>query len=132
MEEADVNASKTAADDAAALLDSYLRERVLPHPILSRFLDDAAVLASGSVAIGTWDEQSALDVELVLPDTEHTLLSADLRAARLWDPARDVRLRIEDREPFRRFPGAVIRILSSAQLDREFRFDLPIALWIYS
>ena len=90
-----------AAHEIAQLLDGYLRERVLPHPILGPFIPDAAVYVSGSVAFGTWDEQSPIDLRLVLPDEAHTRISAQLREAGLWKPARDFRLRMIDRERFR-------------------------------
>lgn len=130
MEEEQSGLLARAADDTGVLLENYLRERVFPHPILSHVLPEAAVLVTGSVAIGAWDEQSALDIFLIVPDDEHVQLSAALREARLWDPARDYRLRLEDREPFRRFPGTVLRILSASELERESRFDLPVTLWV--
>jgi hypothetical protein len=123
---------RSAADDATYLLEAYLQERVLPHPLLSPFVPEAAACVTGSLAIGIWDEEAPLDVHLVLPDEEHARLSASLRSAHLWDPARDFRLRLEDREPFRRLPGVHITILSAAQLAREFQFELSIALWTYS
>jgi hypothetical protein len=118
--------------EVADLLSAYLRERVIPHPILSPFLRDAAVCAAGAATSGDWDEEGELDVRWVLPDEDHARLSAALREARLWDPARDSRLVIQDREPFRRFPGAEMKILSAAQLVQEFRFDLPVTLWVYT
>jgi hypothetical protein len=122
---------KSAAHEAVTLLERYLRERIIPHPILNRFLPEAAVCVTGAVAAGVWDEQSRLEMTLVLPDEEQSRLSAALHEAHLWDPSRDFRLRLEDREPFRRFPGAAVLILSSTQLWQELRFDLPIALWSY-
>jgi hypothetical protein len=122
---------KPAADESLVLLEHYLRERVQPHPILSRHLPDAAVWVAGSVAAGLWDENSEFDVRLLLPDEEHTRLAAALREAHLWDPARDYRLRLKDREPFRRFPGARVHVLSTAQLGAEFAFELPVALWAH-
>lgn len=123
---------KPAADEVTVLLESYLRERVRPHPILNRYLPDAAVWATGAAAVGLWDENTDFDLRLLLPDEEHNQLASALREARLWDPARDFRLRLEDREPFRRFPGARIRILSSSQLRQEFHYDLPVALWTHT
>lgn len=120
-----------AAQEIRNLLDAYLRERVVPHPLLRPYLQDATACLTGSSSIGLWDEHSSLDVHLVLPDSDHAQLAAKLREERLWNPARDFRLRLEDREPFRRFPSAVITILSSSQLAQEFRFELPVALWVY-
>lgn len=120
-----------ATDEIRDLLDAYLRERVVPHPLLRPYLAEATACLTGSSSIGLWDEYSSLDVHLVLPDVEHTQLANRLREERLWNPARDFRLRLEDREPFRRFPSAVITILSASQLAQEFRFELPVALWIY-
>jgi hypothetical protein len=121
-----------AAGEAISLLEIYLRERIVPHPILNPYLADAAVLVSGSVAAGVWDEYSDFDIRMALPDEEHTRLAAELQKARLWDPARDFRLLLKDREPFRRFPAAEIMILSTSQLAQEFRFDLPVSLWTYT
>lgn len=121
-----------AAREAVSLLQTYLRERVIPHPLLNPPLPHAAVCVIGSVAFGAWDEHSDFDICLLLPDEEHARLAGALREARLWDPARDFRLRLEDREPFRRFPGVEIKILSRTQLEAELRADLPVALWVYS
>lgn len=121
----------STTQEIRSLLDTYLRERVVPHPLLRPYLEDATACLTGSSSIGLWDELSSLDVHLVLPDADHAQLAVRLREERLWNPARDFRLRLEDREPFRRFPSAVITILSSAQLAQEFRFELPVALWIY-
>jgi hypothetical protein len=118
--------------EATALLKAYLRERVTPHPILNRFLPEAAACIAGAAALEEWDEHAPLCVCLVLPDKKHAELSAELRAARLWDPARDFRLILHDREPFRRFPGVEIRLLSRSQLVQEYRFDLPVTLWDYT
>src|ERR1043165_4159944 len=98
---------KDETDPTAAveLLDAYVRERIANHSILNRMLPRAAAYVVGSVASGFWDEQSDLDLEFLLADEEHRRLAADLQAAGLWDPERDQRLRIEDHEPFRRFPG---------------------------
>jgi hypothetical protein len=120
-----------AGNEARELLQTYLRERVLPHPILNRFLPDAAVLIAGSVALGTWDEHSDFDIRLLLPDEDHRALAAALQEAHLWDPRRDFRIHLIDREPFRRFPSADILALSASQLAQEFRFNLPVALWSY-
>ncbi|MCC2667746.1 MAG: hypothetical protein K0Q72_217 [Armatimonadetes bacterium] len=121
-----------ATSEIKGLLEAYLRDRVVPHPLLSPCLEDAAVCVTGSSAIGLWDELSALDVHLIVPDEQHARLATRLKEERLWNPSRDFRLRLEDREPFRRFPSAVITILSSSQLAQEFRFELPVALWVYS
>ena len=129
MEEIDLQPASTEAVD---LLSAYLRERVIPHPILSPFLPEAAVCVAGSAASGTWDEEGEFDIRWVLPDEDQARLAAALRAARLWDPAREFRLVIQDREPFRRFPGAEMQILSAAQLVQEFRFDLPVTLWVHT
>jgi hypothetical protein len=118
--------------EAAGLLQSYLRERAHPHPILGRYLEEAGACVTGSVACGLWDEHSDLDIRLILPTEEHSRLARELQSARLWDPRRDFRLRLVDREPFRRFPGAEILILSATQVRQEFAFDLPIALWVFS
>lgn len=121
--------STSTTDEAIGLLRAYVHERVAPHPLLSPYLTDAAAFVTGSVAIGTWDEHSDLDIRFLLPDEEHTRLARDLREAQLWEPARDFRLRLVDREPFRRFPGAQLLFLSVDQQARETRFDLPVALW---
>jgi len=120
-----------ASTETLRLLEQYHRERVAPHPVLAPFLADAAICVPGALAAGGWDERSDLEVRWALPDEEHARLAAALRQAALWDPARDFRLRLEDREPFRRFPGAVLLICSAAQLTQELRFDLPTALWAY-
>jgi len=119
-------------DEALALLSAYLHERIVPHPILNRFLPEAAACVTGSVASGAWDEHSYLDVRLILSDEDHTRLAQDLRQAHLWDAGRDFRLFLPDNEPFRRFPGAELLILSASQLRQELRFDLPVALWTYT
>jgi hypothetical protein len=124
--------SVTTADEVKPLAAAYVRERIAPHPILNRALPDAAVCVTGSVAVGTWDEHSDFDLRLILPDEEHARLSTRLREAHLWDPGRDFRLKLEDREPFRRFPSAEVLILSASQLAQELRFDLPVALWSYT
>lgn len=129
MEETD---QQTQTGEQRKLVLDYLRERVQPHPLLNPYLQDAAILLTGSVAFGTWDEDSRLDLRLVLPDEEHSRLSAGLREAHLWSPGRDHRVSLRDREPFRRFPGAEIVILSASQLRQEFRFELAISVWIYS
>lgn len=128
MNEADV---ESVADEIRDLLAAYLRERVVPHPLLRDYLQDAAACVTGSSAIGLWDEYSSFDVHLILLDAEHAQVARKLQEAQLWDPARDFRVRLEDREPFRRFPGAVVTLQSSSQLSQELRFDLPVALWIY-
>jgi len=120
------------AGEARRLVEIYLRERVTPHPVLHPYLPQAAVCSTGSVAFGAWDEQSDLDVRLVLPDEEHTRLATELQAAELWKPSRDFRLHLIDREPFRRFPGVDMILLSASQLAQELRFDLSVGLWIYS
>jgi hypothetical protein len=94
-------------------------------------LREAASCVTGSSAIGLWDEHSSLDVHLILPDAEHLQAAERLQAARLWDPARDFRTRLNDFEPFRRFPSAVVTLQSTSQLRQELAFDLPTALWIY-
>ena len=114
------------------LVLEYARERLQPHPLLSPYLGDAAFLLTGSVAYGTWDEDSSLDLRLILPDEEHTRLATGLREAGLWAPNRDFRVSLRDREPFRRFPGSEIVILSASQLRQEFRFELAVSVWIYS
>lgn len=121
--------STSTANEAIGLLRAYVDERIAPHPLLKPYLPDAAAWVTGSIAIGTWDEHSDLDIRLLLPDEEHTRLARDLREADLWDPARDFRLRLIDREPFRRFPGAQLQFLSVDQLARETGFDLPVSLW---
>jgi hypothetical protein len=121
---------ETGAAEALGLLEAYLRERVIPHPILNRFLPRAAIFVTGSVALGAWDEDSDLDIGVVLPDEDHAALAAALREASLWDPARDFRLRLPDREPFRRFPGAGLSFLSLSGLAQQLRFNLPVALWV--
>lgn len=122
---------KSPSQEAIELVQTYLRERVTPHPLLNRFLPEATVLVTGSAALGTWNEQSELDLCLLLPDREHTQLARLLQEAGLWNPSRDFRLHLTDREPFRRFPGTEILILSTAQLEQELRYDLPVALWTY-
>jgi hypothetical protein len=128
MEETEI---PSAADAAPTLVRAYVRERISPHPLLARFLPDAALCLTGSAAVGTWDEDSDLDLCLVLPDEEHTRLATGLREAHLWEPRRDFRLFLRDREPFRRFPGAGILIHSASQLRQSFRFDLPVGLWTF-
>ena len=119
-------------EESRRCLEAYLHDRVHPHPLLAPALRDASVLLAGSVALGTWDEHSYLDIRILLPDDEHAVLARSLKEAHLWDPARDFRLRLEDREPFRRFPGASLLLLSASQLAQEFRFDLPVTLWGYT
>ena len=118
-----------SVEGAAALLHAYLQDRVVPHPLLQPYLARAALSVTGSVAFGAWDEHSDFDLQILLSDEDHSRLGRALRDAGLWDPARDFRLRLEDREPFRRFPGVEIRILSRSELAQEFRFRLPVALW---
>lgn len=120
------------AAETGKLIRDYIRERIQPHPLLSPHLEDAAFLLTGSVAFGTWDEDSSLDLRMVLPDEEHSRLAAGLQEAHLWAPRRDFRVSLRDREPFRRFPGSEIVILSASQLRQEFRFELAISVWIYS
>lgn len=122
---------ESTANELRDLLQAYLRERVVPHPLLRDFLQDAVVCVTGSSVIGLWDEHSGFDIHLILPDAEHTQVANRLQEARLWEPTRDFRVRLDDREPFRRFPAAVVTIQSSSQLAQEMRFDLPVALWIY-
>lgn len=122
---------ESAANEIRSLLDAYLRERVSPHPLLQGCLQDAAACVTGSSAIGLWDEHSGFDVHLILPDPEHRQAAERLKEARLWDPARDFRVRLNDCEPFRRFPSAVVTLQSTSQLQQELAFDLPTALWIY-
>ncbi len=131
MHETELAPLPDTASEATLLLQAYLRERIVPHPLLEPHLARAAVAVVGSVAFGAWDEHSDFDLFLLLPDEDHARLTASLREARLWDPARDFRLRLQDREPFRRFPGVEIALLSQSQLQGEFRADLPVALWAY-
>jgi hypothetical protein len=123
---------KPAADEAASLLQTYLSERVHPHPILRRHLPDASICLLGAAAIGDWDERSELEIRFILPNDEHVTLADELQRARLWDPRRDFRVHIQDREPFRRFPGADLLFLSLAQLEQEFRATPVPTLWCYS
>jgi hypothetical protein len=113
-------------------MDGYLRERVAPHPLLAPYLHDAAALLTGSVAFGTWDEDSSLDFRFVVPDADHARLAAGLQAEHLWEPGRDFRVSLRDREPYRRFPGAELVFLSATQFRQEFRFELAISVWTYS
>lgn len=129
MEETDLQSD---TEELLSSAKAYLRERVVPHPALHGFLPEAAVAVVGSAAVGVWDEHSDFDLRFVLPDAEHTRLAAALQQAGLWDPARDFRLLLDDREPFRRFPGVQTLILSDTQLAQEFRANLPAALWAYS
>jgi len=122
---------ESAANEIRSLLDAYLRERVIPHPLLQGCIQDAAACVTGSSTIGLWDEHSGFDVHLILPDADYHPAADRLREARLWDPARDVRLRLDDCEPFRRFPSAVVTLQSASQMRQELAFDLPMALWIY-
>lgn len=118
------------ASEASPLAEQYISERVLAHPLLSPALPLAAIFLAGPLAFGGWDERSDLDLRFLLPDAEHERLSKALLEARLWDPARDARLFLADREPFRRFPGAGLLFLTSAQLKREISVELPSALWL--
>jgi len=128
MEETQLESDRSELGDQ---LRTYVRERMVPHPLLAPYLADASILLTGSVAYGTWDEDSSLDLRLILPDEEHSRLAAGLQAAHLWEPGRDFRVSLRDREPFRRFPGSEIVILSASQLRQEFRFELAISVWIY-
>lgn len=132
MEETNLQPAMELSAAINRLLEAYLRERVQTHPILSPLLRDATICATGSVPAGTWDERSDFDIRIIVSDEEHTRLGAALRDARLWDPARDFRLYLEDREPFRRFPGVQILILSASQLRQHFRYEQPIALWFWN
>jgi len=117
--------------ELAGLVRSYLRERVLPHSLLRPALEEAALCLTGSAPLGAWDEASALELRFLLPDETHARLARALREAHLWDPARDFRLLLDDREPFRQFPGARLLWLSRSQARQEFGFDLPVTVWTY-
>ncbi|MFN3652822.1 MAG: hypothetical protein ACK47B_24860 [Armatimonadota bacterium] len=123
---------QSAAEETSELLASYFRERVLPHPLLAPVLPEAAVCVTGSVALGVWDERSDFNLRWILPDEEHAALAARLEQEGLWEPASDSRLRIVDREPFRRYPGVELLLLSQSQVRQELRFDLPVSLWVYT
>ncbi len=123
--------SHASQSEGRGALEAYTRERLATHPLLQPHLDEAAVYLVGSVAFGAWDELSDLHVRIALSDEEHSSLAARLQAAHLWDPARDIRLRLVDREPFRRYPSAEVLILSASQLAQEFRFSGPVALWTH-
>ena len=101
MEETQLESDRSELGDQ---LRTYVRERMVPHPLLAPYLADASILLTGSVAYGTWDEDSSLDLRLILPDEEHSRLAAGLQEAHLWEPGRDFRVSLRDREPFRRFP----------------------------
>jgi hypothetical protein len=125
---------RTAADSAEELiplLDGYLKERLVPHPILTRYLPAASACAMGS-SVRFWDERSDLDLRFILSDDLRSALTQELLKSHLWDPARDCRVRLIDREPYRRYPGARITFLAGTELDRELRFDPPPALWSYT
>ncbi len=132
MEETNLQPATDLAAAINRLLEAYFRERVKSHPILSPVLRDATILVTGSVPAGTWDERSDFDVRFILPDADHARLASALKEARLWDPNRDHRVFLEDREPFRRFPGIYLLILSASQLSQQFHFDLPVTLWFYT
>ncbi len=126
-----VSTAEIATSDSCSLLGAYLTERLDPHPLFRPHLPHAARLVVGPVAFGAWDERSPLQLALVLSDARRETLAAALQAHQLWDPAADYRVMLPDREPFRRFPGAEIRVLSASELAQEFQFDLPVALWFW-
>lgn len=119
----------SGAEEALRLAEAYLRERVRPHPILNRFLAAASIYVPGPTVSALTEETAPFSLRLLLPNEEHARLAEALKDARLWKSARDFRLRLEDREPFRRCPAAEVVMISQAQLEQEFRFDLPPALW---
>lgn len=119
----------SGAEEALRLTDAYLRERVRPHPILNRFLPAASLYVPGPTVAALNEENTPFSLRLLLPNEDHARLSEALQEARLWKPQRDFRLRLEDREPFRRCPAAEVLMLSMAQLEQELRFDLPPTLW---
>jgi hypothetical protein len=130
MKETSRGAADTA-EEVLPLLGGYLRERLVPHPILTRYLPAASACAMSS-SVHFWDERSDLDLRFILPDDLRSVLTQELLESHLWDPARDCRVRLIDREPYRRYPGARLTFLSRTELDREIRFDPPPALWSYS
>ena len=119
----------SGAEEALRLADAYLRERVRPHPILNRFLAAASIYVPGPTVAALGEESAPFSLRLLLPEEEYSRLAEALKEARLWKPARDFRLRLEDREPFRRSPSAEVAMLSLSQLEQEFQFDLPTTLW---
>src|SRR6266542_819039 len=120
-----------APDELRATVEEYVGERVAPHPILGKCLPSASIGAMGW-SVEWWDERSDLDLRFVLGDQGHAALKAGLQEAHLWEAGRDPWVRIVDREPVRRFPGARLAFLSASDLAQQLRFDLPTALWAYS
>src|SRR5438045_1592235 len=112
MNEANLRLRPEEASEALRVVEQYLRERVAPHPLLSPALPLSSLFLTGPLALGEWDEQSDLELRFLLSEPNHARLAGALAEARLWDPARDARLFLADREPFRRFPGAGLLFLS--------------------
>jgi hypothetical protein len=121
----------SGTEEALRLTDAYLRERVRPHPILNRFLTTVSIYVPGPAVMALGEENAPFSLRLLAPNQPHAELANALKSAGLWRPARDFRLRLEDREPFRRCPSAELLFLSHAQLKQEFRFDLPPAFWTH-
>src|SRR5688572_23671777 len=115
--------------EALRLLESYLEERVRPHPLVRPRLERASIYVTGGFVSGIWDESADLELRFLLPDGEHTALAADLRRTGLWKPGRDARVRIRDGEPFRRFRGVEMHYLSESQLAAALRFEPSQTLW---
>jgi len=118
-----------AADQTIAMLEVYVRERLRPHPLLNPCLATATHCVTGPEAFGAWDEQTPLQVTFILEEPIHAGIASALREKRLWHPGSDFRVLLPDREPFRRFPGAQLRLQTWSELAQEFRFEIAEAIW---
>lgn len=125
-------ATHAALDEAVATGLSYLRERIAPHPILRESLPEGALLVTGGYAVGLWDETGPLSLRLILRDELWRQVRASLQREHLWEAGKDLLLRLEDGEPFHRFPSCRLLILSQSQWRRELERDQVVALWTYT
>jgi hypothetical protein len=121
--------ASTIGSEALRLLESYLEERVRPHPVVRPRLARASIYVTGGFVTGLWDEAADLELRFLLPDNEHAVLGAELRRNGLWKPGRDARVRIRDGEPFRQFRGVEMHYLSESQLAAALRFEPSQTLW---
>lgn len=115
--------------EALRLARAYTRERLQPHPLLGPCLADAALYVPGASVYAAADEGAPLCLHLLLANAAHAPLAVALRQSGQWRPEQDFRLLLVDREPFRRYPGAEVLVLSVSELARELEFDLPVTLW---
>lgn len=121
--------ASTVQSEALPLLESYLEERVRPHPVVRPRVERASIYVTGGFVCGIWDESADLELRFLLADDEHAALSTELRRTGLWKPGRDARVRIRDGEPFRRFRGVEMHYLSESQLAAALRFEPSQTLW---